>query len=173
MSLRKWLYKYKYLHAEYIELDEVSQKYIVDFDSTFQSNPAKADENLKQELQESAEPDSISPTNKSKDLYKKLSKHTHPDVGGSSEEFLEVKNLYRSDDILGLISKAEEYNIDIESMELQYSEEDFERSCQELENKCNAIKTTLAWEWANADDSAREYLIEYYKTALGLNYIKK
>jgi curved DNA-binding protein CbpA len=69
-----------------------------------------------------------------KDLYKQLSKHTHPDVGGSPEQFREINKLYESEDILGLIVKAEEHDIDLDSIE--YSESDLERSCQDLETKC-------------------------------------
>ena len=72
-----------------------------------------------------------------------------------------------------MIVKAEQYNIDIESMEINYSEEDFEKSCNELQLKCDNIQTTLAWEWAKSSDADREQLVEYYKNALGLIYIKE
>ena len=175
MSLKKWLYKYKYLHAEYSELEEINDLYVTEFDSSFQLDVPKTDDELISKLEDSIIEDSkpVTSSNKSKELYKQLSKHAHPDVGGTPEDFIKVKSLYKSEDILGMIVKAEQYNIDIESMEINYSEEDFEKSCKELQLKCDNIQTTLAWEWAKSSDADREQLVEYYKNALGLIYIKE
>ena len=174
MSLRKWLYKYKYLHAEYCELDEINQKYIVEFDSSFRNK--QAEENILSPEDSIAldVTSSKSPSTKrsgSKDLYKQLSKHTHPDVGGSAEEFREINELYESEDILGLIVKAEEHDIDLDSIE--YSESDLERSCQELETKCESIKGTLAWQWATAKPEDQDFLKMQYSAMHGLEYIEK
>ena len=171
MALQKWLYKYKYLQAEFDELNDINESYITEFDSIFQLETSKTEADLKEELQESIEQDNNLPTGKSKDLYKQLSKHAHPDKGGSAEDFIEVKDLYRDDNVLGLISKAEEYDIDINELNIEFEEAELERSCIDLENKCNNIKTTLAWEWANADDETKDRLIIYYEKALGLKYI--
>ncbi len=172
MSLRKWLYKYKYLHAEYSELDEINQKYIVKFDSSFRSKQAKEnilspEESLSRQMSSSK---SLSTKGSgSKDLYKQLSKHTHPDVGGSTEQFREINALYESEDILGLIVKAEEHDIDLDSIE--YSELDLDRSCQELETKCENIKGTLAWQWATAKPEDQDFLKMQYAAMHGLEYI--
>ena len=117
MSLRKWLYKYKYLHAEYSELDEINQKNIVEFDSSFRSkqneeNILSPEESIAQQVSSSKSPSTKQ--SGSKVLYKQLSKYTHPDVGGSSEEFHEINKLYESEYILGVIVKAEEHDIDDE-----------------------------------------------------------
>ena len=172
MSLRKWLYKYKYLHAEYVELNEINQKNIVEFDSVFRSKQNK--ENILSPEESLSLTSSKSPSTKqsgSKNLYKQLSKYTHPDVGGSSEEFHEINKLYESEDILGLIVKAEEHDIDLDSIE--YSELDLERSCRKLETKCENIKTTLAWQWANAKPEDQDFLKMQYSAMHGLEYIKK
>ena len=174
MSLRKWLYKYKYLHAEYSELDEINQKNIVEFDSSFRSmqneeNILSPEESIAQQVSSSKSPSTKQ--SGSKDLYKQLSKYTHPDVGGSSEEFHEINKLYESEDILGLIVKAEEHDIDLDSIE--YSESDLERSCRELETKCERIKGTLAWQWANAKPEDQDFLKMQYAAMHGLEYIKK
>lgn len=174
MSLRKWLYKYKYLHAEYCELDEINQKYILEFDSSFRNKQAQEDILSPEDSIAMNATSSKSPSTKrsgSKDLYKQLSKHTHPDVGGSSEEFREINALYESEDILGLIVKAEEHDIDLDSIE--YSESDLERSCQELETKCENIKGTLAWQWATARPEDQDFLKMQYASMHGLEYIKK
>ena len=174
MSLRKWLYKYKYLHAEYCELDEINQKYILEFDSSFRNKQAQEDILSPEDSIAMNITSSKSTSTKrsgSKDLYKQLSKYTHPDVGGSSEEFREINALYESEDILGLIVKAEEHDIDLDSIE--YSESDLERSCQELETKCENIKGTLAWQWATARPEDQDFLKMQYASMHGLEYIKK
>ena len=172
MSLRKWLYKYKYLHAEYVELNEINQKNIVEFDSVFRyanipepTTPHDFDCNIEEPIVSSRS------GSKGRELYKQLSKHTHPDVGGSNSEFREINKLYESEDILGLIVKAEEHDIDLDSIE--YSESDLERSCRELETKCERIKTTLAWQWANAKPEDQDFLKMQYAAMHGLEYIKK
>ena len=172
MSLRKWLYKYKYLHAEYSELDEINQDYITKFDSSFRSKQSGENILSPEESISQHESSSKSPTTKrsgSKDLYKQLSKHTHPDAGGTTEQFREINKLYESEDILGLIVKAEEHDIDLDSIE--YSELDLERSCQELENKCESIKGTLAWQWATAKPEDQDFLKMQYAAIHGLEYI--
>jgi len=172
MSLRKWLYKYKYLHAEYSELDEINQKYIVEFDSVFRY--ADMPEPItSQEFATDIEEPIVSSRSGSKgrELYKQLSKHTHPDVGGSNMEFREINKLYESEDILGLIVKAEEHDIDLDSIE--YSESDLERSCQDLETKCENIKGTLAWQWATARPEDQDFLKTQYAAMHGLEYIKQ
>jgi len=173
MSLKKWLYKYKYLHAEYSELDELNQTYMVEFEASFRNK--KSEENILSpeesiELQLSESRDSpVAKQSGSKDLYKQLSKHTHPDVGGTIKDFREINSLYMKQDILGLIVKADEYNIDLESIE--YSEEDLSSSCIELQNKCELIQGTLAWQWANASPPDRDFLKTQYAMMHGLEYI--
>ncbi len=172
MSLRKWLYKYKYLHAEYSELDEINQDYITKFDSSFRSKQSEDNILSPEESISQHESSSKSPSTKnsgSKDLYKQLSKHTHPDVGGSTEQFREINKLYESEDILGLIVKAEEHDIDLSSIE--YSELDLERSCLKLQNKCESIKSTLAWQWATAKPEDQDFLKMQYAAMHGLEYI--
>jgi len=173
MNLKKWLYKYKYLHAEYSELDKISQKYINEFDSVFHYEKAEEDILSPEESISQQSSSNKSPNTKisgSKDLYKQLSKHTHPDKGGSIEQFREVSTLYQSEDIIGLILKAEEHNIDIDSIE--YSESDLERSCEKLETKCEDIKKTLAWQWATCKPEEEDFLKAQY-ASMGLKYLKK
>jgi|14BtaG_2_1085337.scaffolds.fasta_scaffold00137_3 hypothetical protein len=174
MSLRKWLYKYKYLHAEYSELDEINQTYIVEFDSSFRNKQAKEnilspEESISRQI--SSSKSLTTKRSGSKDLYKQLSKYTHPDVGGSTEQFREINELYQSEDILGLIVKAEEHDIDLDSIE--YSESDLERSCQDLETKCESIKGTLAWQWATSKPEDQDFLKMQYAAIHGLEYIKR
>ena len=91
---------------------------------------------------------------KLRDLYKKLSKHTHPDKGGDEDEFNEVRESYEKEDLLALISLAGQYNI-----EFNIEEEDqemIEKSCMNIENQINNTKSTLSWAYFTGDRSKKK-----------------
>jgi len=94
---------------------------------------------------------------KLRDLYKKLSKHTHPDKGGDEDEFNEVRESYEKEDLLALISLAGQYNI-----EFNIEEEDqemIEKSCMNIENQINNTKSTLSWAYFTGDRSKKKAVL--------------
>ena len=76
-------------------------------------------------------------------MYKKLSTVTHPDKGGSTEEFHKIKNAYNEGNILELLTSAAKYDI-----EYDYEPEDETLILQTIDNVSNKIsghKNSLAY----------------------------
>ena len=168
MSYKKWIYKYKYLQAEFADVEEIRLGYTNEFNNIFHFKDKK--ETIIKTPEEEIYPKT--PKNKkhpeSKNLYKKLSKKTHPDKGGSEEEFKDLNTLYEKEDILGMIIKAEEYNIDVSDLKIDKPEEEFKELCTSIEDKIEFIKTTLAWKWAEASDEFKPTLLKIFEQTHGV-----
>ena len=166
MSYKKWIYKYKYLKAEFDEIEELTFNYTIEFNKLFDFK----DKNISSPPLED-NPSKNPKTKKhpeSKNLYKKLSKKLHPDKGGSETNFKELNRLYEEEDLLGMIVKAEELNIDISSLKINKSEEEFKSLCDSLENKITETKSTLAWKWAETPDDQKPILVKYFEQVHGV-----
>lgn len=169
MSYRKWVYKYKYLLAEFEETKEKKQKFLREFEGLFTFRDVKPPSSVKEAIEESnkSKPKKQKPKN-TKNLYKKLSKKLHPDRGGSNEEFGELNELYEEGDLLGMLSKAEEYNINTEEYKDEKVEVEFQNSCGVLEMKTEDLKSTLAWKWGVSNDEEKKSLIALFESQYGL-----
>lgn len=169
MSYKKWVYKYKYLQVEFEEVKQQKEKYLIEFNRLFAFKDKKPSQTVKDAIEESNKPKPKSPKQKNtKNLYKKLSKKIHPDRGGSSEEFVKLNELYEEGDLLGMISKAEEYEINTDEFKEDKIELEFEQSCLQLEEKTNELKQTLAWQWGKAQDQDKQGLIDMFENMYGL-----
>jgi hypothetical protein len=153
-TLNKLTYKYKYLKIELEELEEEVDKYTTSFNSIFgkffvdrnsefwvneetgeirKDIPKEEPENKKKNIQ----PERL------KKMYKKLSTVTHPDKGGSSEEFYNIKNAYNEGNILELLTSAAKYDI-----EYDYEPEDetlILQTIDKVSNKISGHKNSLAY----------------------------
>ena len=166
MSYKKWIYKYKYLKAEFNEIEELTFNYTVEFNKLFDfkdknSTPLSSEDNSLKNFKTKKHPES-------KNLYKKLSKKLHPDKGGSETSFKELNKLYEEEDLLGMIIKAEESNIDISNLKINKSEEEFKSLCNSLEDKIKNTKSTLAWKWAETPDDQKPILIKFLEQVHGV-----
>ena len=169
MSYKKWVYKYKYLQVEFEEVKQQKEKYLIEFNRLFAFKDEKPSQTAKNAIEKSNKPKPKVPKQKNtKNLYKKLSKKIHPDRGGSSEEFIELNELYEGGDLLGMISKAEEYEINTDEFKEDKIELEFEQSCLQLEEKTNELKQTLAWQWGEAQDQDKQGLIDMFENMYGL-----
>ena len=169
MSYKKWVYKYKYLQVEFEEVKQQKEKYLIEFNKLFDFKDKNPTPTVKDAIEKSSKPKPKVPKRKNtKNLYKKLSKKIHPDRGGSSEEFIELNELYEEGDLLGMITKAEEYEINTDEFKEDKIELEFEHSCLQLEEKTNELKQTLAWQWGEAGDKDKQNLIAMFEHMYGL-----
>lgn len=169
MSYKKWVYKYKYLQAEFEEVNHLKIKYLREFEKLFTFKDKKPSQSVKDAIEESNKPKPKVPKQKNtKNLYKKLSKKVHPDRGGSNEEFIELNELYEEGDLLGMITKAEEYDINTDEFKEDKVELEFEHSCWVLEEKTNELKQTLAWKWGTSPEKDKKSLMDMFEQMYGL-----
>jgi hypothetical protein len=168
MSYKKWIYKYKYLQAEVEEMEEEMEKYSKEFNKIFilkneSPNPVLEPEPISEDL--STNQKRPKPT---KSLYKDLSKKLHPDKGGDGEEFIELNEMYESDDVLGMYVKADELGIDIKDNYIENEEEYFLKSCESLELKKEKITSTAAWLWGITPIEQRPSVIQMLEVKFGI-----
>lgn len=169
--LKKLTHKYEFLKLELEEVKEEGDdyqvkwgqlfgKYFADKNSEFWVNEDTG-ELRKDRPEDETDTDEIEPKpekpKKLRDLYKKLSKHTHPDKGGDEDKFNKVKESYDREDLLALLSLAGQYNIDFEIEE--EDQEMVEKSCLTIENEINNTKSTLSWAYFTGDRSKKKAVL--------------
>jgi|TARA_R110001592_G_scaffold48784_2_gene153055 hypothetical protein len=172
MSYKKWIHKYKYLKYELDEVKNSKEKYQQDFNSKFTFKDKKDPEVIIPKEDTIESPSKKQKNKEVKELYKKLSKKLHPDKGGSEDDFKELNNFYKEDNILEMAIKAEELNIEILDSDNLFSDNNFEKLCNNLEEKANFMKSTLAWKWALATEEERKILIVLFEQQHGVIPIK-
>ena len=169
--LKKLTHKYEFLKLELEEVKEEGDdyqvkwgqlfgKYFADKNSEFWVNEDTG-ELRKDRPEDETDTDEIEPKpekpKKLRDLYKKLSKHTHPDKGGDEDKFNKVKQSYDREDLLALLSLAGQYNIDFDIEE--EDQEMVEKSCLTIENEINNTKSTLSWAYFTGDRSKKKAVL--------------
>ena len=169
MSYKKWIYKYKYLKEEFDEISNLKLDYLTDFENMFKFRDENPTPIVKKAIDDLNNPKIKSQKKpNTKNLYKKLSKKLHPDKGGNTDDFIELNELYEEGDLLGMITKAEENNVNTEEYKEEQVELEFEYSCLNLEKKINELKDTLAWKWGSADIKDKPKLILEFEAMYGL-----
>ena len=169
--LKKLTHKYEFLKLELEEVKEEGDdyqvkwgqlfgKYFADKNSEFWVNEDTGELRKDRPVDET-DTDEIEPKpekpKKLRDLYKKLSKHTHPDKGGDEDKFNKVKESYDREDLLALLSLAGQYNIDFDIEE--EDQEMVEKSCFNIENEINNTKSTLSWAYFTGDRSKKKAVL--------------
>ena len=169
--LKKLTHKYEFLKLELEEVKEEGDdyqvkwgqlfgKYFADKNSEFWVNEDTG-ELRKDRPEDETDTDEIEPKpekpKKLRDLYKKLSKHTHPDKGGDEDKFNKVIESYDREDLLALLYLAGQYNIDFDIEE--EDQEMVEKSCFNIENEINNTKSTLSWAYFTGDRSKKKAVL--------------
>jgi len=102
---------------------------------------------------------------KVKKLYKKLAIYVHPDRGGSDELFQQVNKAYTDNNLMWLLRKALEYDIDYE---LDDTDEDvLNKNLEELTNEIRRMKGTSAWMWGTGGTKDRERVVSRVQKETG------
>jgi hypothetical protein len=178
--LKKLTHKYEFLKLELEEVKEEGDdyqvkwgqlfgKYFADKNSEFWVNEDTGELRKDRPVDET-DTDEIEPKpekpKKLRDLYKKLSKHTHPDKGGDEDEFNEVKQSYDKEDLLALLSLAGQYDIDFELED--EDQEMVEKSCLNIENEINNTKSTLSWAYFTGDNGKKKAVLAMMEHQFGI-----
>ena len=164
--LKKLTHKYEFLKLELEEVEEEGDaytqkwaqlfgKYFAEKDSEFWLNEETGE--LRKDLPEDEGPKKPPKPKKLKDLYKKLSKHTHPDKGGSEKDFQNVKDSYEKEDLINLISLAGRFGIDYEIED--EDEELLLKSVSNIETKIKNTTGTLSWAYFTGDLNKKKAVI--------------
>jgi hypothetical protein len=161
--LKKLTHKYEFLKLELEEAEDEAEAYTYKWAKLFGKYFAKKEAEfwlnedtgeLRKELPEEETKKRPPKPKKLKDLYKQLSKHTHPDKGGDESDFNEVKEYYDKEDLLGLISLAGQFNIkyDLEDED----EEILIKSVYGLESKIKTTQGTLSWAYFTGEKKKKK-----------------
>ena len=144
INLKKLVYQYKFLNLEVEELKQQHIQLTSEFEEEFKDILLKAEKQV--ELNDSKPKGKKSKTDESvKDIYKKAAKQLHPDKGGNEEEFKELNDRYKSNDLLGVIDVAVDNKIDFD-----YKESDIDlmnNSIESVKEQIEDYKNKLAYVW--------------------------
>ena len=168
MSYKKWIYKYKYLKFELEEIEELKEKYVKDFNSKFTFKDKNHPDIIKPKQDTIIKKPKTKKHPKIKELYKKLSKKLHPDIGGDEKKFKELNSLYETNDFLGMAIKAEELDLDIKNFQKEISDEKFLNLCDSLQEQIDKAKSTLSWKWANSNEQEKKILLQIFEQQHGV-----
>ena len=95
-------------------------------------------------------------------LFKKIARFLHPDKTNEKDEkeklqdeYLKVKQYYEEDNLIGLLSKANELNIKIDEIPEEMIKI-IEKNIQTYREKIDLIKRRAAWLWCTAKGNKEE-----------------
>lgn len=181
INLKKFFHKYQFLKLELDETEEeihnclaefnkIFGKYIVDKNSEVWINEETGE--IRQDKPDNVETKKgDKKPEKLKKLYKELSKFTHPDKGGTSEDFNDIKSAYENNNLLELVFYAGKYdiNIDIEDNDLTL----LNQSCDNMEKKIENYKSTPAWNFYNGTKNQRIGILKMMEQSLNIQIPKE
>lgn len=145
INLKKLVYQYKYLKMDLDELKEQHSELTIEFEEEF-SNILKRDGNIEKETTIPKKKKKPKHADESvKDIYKKAAKQLHPDKGGNEEEFKELNDRYKSNDLLGVIDMAVDNKIDFDFRESDV--ELLDNSVESLISEIDDYKNKLCYVW--------------------------
>lgn len=175
---RKYLLKYEFLQLELEDTAEFVDTKTQDWNKLFGKYQPKEREVWINE--ETGEVNSI-PESKQKDkpvtlpevkkLYRNLSKHIHPDKGGSQEDFNRLKKYYDTNNIFGLIEEAGKFSIEFDVSEL--SEEALEIACKGLQKEISEKRSTVLWKYFKGDTKDKLEVISQIEGMYGVKVDKE
>lgn len=177
-KLQKYKLKYQFLEMELEDTLEFVDEHTADWNKLFGKYQPKEKEVWINE--ETGEVNDV-PEPKKKDkpvihpsvkkLYRNLSKVLHPDKGGDKEVFDKAKKLYDKNDVLGLVTIAEEYliEVDIESI----PDEVLDNSCKSIQEEIGAKRGTILWKYFNGDTKDKLEVISQLESIYGVEIDKE
>lgn len=114
-------------------------------------------------------------------LFKKIARFLHPDKTNEKdekeklqEEYLKVQQYYEEDNLIGLLSKAKELNINIDEIPEEMIKI-IEKNIETYREKINIIKRRAAWLWCTAkgNKEKEEELKRKFYNIWGIKYESK
>lgn len=174
MSYQKWIHKYQYLICELNDIKKENAIYIKQFVNDFES--AEKDTIKDKKTDETKLQEKISnrtTSSPARRIYTELSKHLHPDKGGSADKFHKLSRLYNEGDTIGLILVAEENNIDIKEYITDELIDTFEDSCNSIDKKIENVRYSLAYQWATMEESLKPKYTKWLKEKFDIDKKEK
>lgn len=152
MSIKKLLYKYKFLKCELEEIIEERDKFTQQLLSKLKREEQPVEKTI---LQEDV---LFTPSENIKKLYKLLSKHLHPDKGGSELKFNQLQEEYKKENLIGLLSLAIEIDLDILEYIGEESIQNIEQHIQNIEKEIDFIQKSAPYVWGHlSEDKKSEF----------------
>ena len=172
---KKWIYKYRYLQIELEETKSLQEGYTEIFMRDFKDvlmneenhsgldMAAKEGKELIDEIK-----DEVKPKNNSKlakELYRNISRKTHPDKIQDEKLnniFKEAADAYDNHNLMELIMLSDKIGIDISS---DLDETDLlmiESNCNQVQLEIDTIKSTITWQWCTYPDDDKEELKNHF-----------
>ena len=178
ISLKKYAHKYEYLKLELEETESkvtnYTKKWNTEIGKFYLDQKIVAWQNIdtgELKLNDPSNSSKKPSAKKLKKLYRQLATLTHPDKGGSVEEFNHIKNDYESGDFIGLVKRAGEKDIDV-----KLDEDDlvlFENTCREIENKISKTKESVVWKFFNGDMLAKKTILKGIEKEFAFTFEQK
>ena len=164
-ALAKISHKYEFLKLELEERQDELKDYLDKWNSIvgkYLMDKQKVmwidEETGEVRIEEPKEKPKAEPAPRLRKLYRKLSRHAHPDKGGNVEDFNELKKAYEDRDIIELIKFAVKYG---EKIDLVESDSKLiEEKITSISNKIHEIDKSLVWQFFHGDESIKKQVIE-------------
>ena len=169
---KKLSLKIEYLNLELEEVEELSEKFLQEFDKEFYQELVFLKSAKKQ--QKTIPTPSVNPKPPPSPLihkiYRNLAKILHPDISqveSAESEYKKVTGYYGKQDLVGLLTLANKYQLSIPDL----TDEEYlkiENAIKDTEMKIKSNQTTLAWMWCNSEEE-KDMLREKVYQMIGLN----
>lgn len=149
-----------------MDLDELKEQHselTIEFEEEFSNilrrEGQKDVENPKKEKKPKHTDESV------KDIYKKAAKQLHPDKGGNEEDFKELNERYKSNDLLGVIDMAVDNKVDFEFKESDINL--LNDSVESLQSEIDEYKNKLCYVWKYGNPFQRGQVLNTLGNHLG------
>lgn len=172
-KLKKLYHQYEYLKLEIDEIENnielCRDKWVDEYGDKLKNSPIFEPENevaqFEDELQSSHKGEK---SDKLKKLFKKLSKHLHPDKGGSAEEFKEAQRYYEDNNYFELSKIATKNQVEYDESEADISH--YEETIKKMSKKLEDLKFNTIYCFYSGSDQhkqiAAQQLEKYYQIKL-------
>jgi hypothetical protein len=161
LNYKHKLLKHSYLKEEANHMSETFSHYLSEF---LKDCPQYADfiNNLEEPEDETEEEEKEVNKKDLKQLYRRISKMTHPDKTSSSyleSIFKQSSEDYRQNKIGSLFSTAVKLNIEVSDLSIEHILDEMELEITTYEEAIENFKSSAVWKWANAQtDEEREVI---------------
>ena len=167
-NLKKLIHQYNFLSLELDEIKEEHSELAAEFESLFSDYIPKdevTEEQAIEEAKKKPKKEKVNISDSTKKVYKDVAKELHPDKGGKEDDFKELNERYKKNDLLGVVSLAAERGIDFELSEddLQHLTE----SINQIESQIHHYKTTVAYVWKYGNALQRQSVLRVLSAHLG------
>ena len=176
--LKKFQLQYDYLSLEKEEIEEKIEGWHEDWNALFgryfaehnaemyQNEETGELRNKPPEEEEKPKKSKKDPHPKIKKLYRKLSTKLHPDKGGDSDKFDELKKAYEKEDLIKLYKIAGNNNVEFDVTE--EDEELLRNSITKLAKSIEGAQKSLIWAYFNGDVNTKKVVVKNIETALNI-----